>query len=196
MTKRKQLELWQQEDARRLRQLFNERTKLGQEAFGAEFKIGSQGMVWQYLNGKTPLNIGAASKFAKGLKCSIQDFSPTLAEAVYCASEVTQQQKVEESTSNFKNRKEDLPQVNEPPAPPDRGFDPRSVGDPIARLEQCLNDLLILDGARQQIMALVHEKAAESAAMQREIMMRMNFDRRIQDIGPPENTSEQRAKQK
>lgn len=49
-----------------------------QEQFGAEYGLGSQGMVWQYLNGYTPLNFEAASKFAKGLRCTIKDISPEM----------------------------------------------------------------------------------------------------------------------
>lgn len=63
-----------------LRRLYEERVPRGmsQADFGAEFNLGSQGMVWQYLNGYTPLNYDAAGKFAKGLRCNIQDFSPEM----------------------------------------------------------------------------------------------------------------------
>ncbi len=36
-------------------------------------------MVWQYLNGHRPLNIGAAAAFATGLGVKIPAFSPRLA---------------------------------------------------------------------------------------------------------------------
>lgn len=52
---------------------------MSQQGFGLEYGIGSQGMVWQYLNAVAPLNLEAAAKFAKGLHCSISDFSPRLA---------------------------------------------------------------------------------------------------------------------
>ncbi len=74
--KRKPLEPWQIEDAARLKAIFIEKAGMSQEEFGKVFEIGSQGMVWQYLNGKSPLNIIAASKFADGLGVQIRDFSP------------------------------------------------------------------------------------------------------------------------
>ncbi len=76
--KKRKLEDWQVDDAARLKQLFDERSKLSQEEFGAKFEIGSQGMVWQYLNGRSPLNLTAAIKFAHGLGVKVADFSATL----------------------------------------------------------------------------------------------------------------------
>lgn len=52
--------------------------KQSQESFGAQFGIGSQGMVWQYLNGRRALNLKAAMGFAAGLQVDIGDFSPRL----------------------------------------------------------------------------------------------------------------------
>lgn len=73
------LEDWQQEDARRLRNLFAAHTpKLSQGEFGARYSIGTQGMVWQYLHGHRPLNASALGKFAHGLGVAPQDISPTL----------------------------------------------------------------------------------------------------------------------
>lgn len=73
-------------DAARLKLLFERhqaqldpKEKLTQEEFGERYGIGSQGMVWQYLNARTPLNLPAAARFAKGLGCKIEDFSPSLA---------------------------------------------------------------------------------------------------------------------
>ena len=67
-----------------LKRLYAERVPAGmtQEEFGAEFGIGTQGMVWQYLNGHRPLNVEAAAKFARGLRCTIQDISPEMASAL------------------------------------------------------------------------------------------------------------------
>jgi transcriptional regulator with XRE-family HTH domain len=67
-----------------LKQLYEERVPSGmtQEEFGAKFGIGTQGMVWQYLNGHRPLNAEAAAKFARGLRCTIYDISPEMAEAL------------------------------------------------------------------------------------------------------------------
>lgn len=76
---RKPLEDWQAQDSARLKKLFEQRTKLSQLQFGEEFDIGSQGLVWQYLNGHIPLNLGAALKFASGLGVAVKEFSPNLA---------------------------------------------------------------------------------------------------------------------
>lgn len=55
---------------------------LTQEKFGAEFDIGSQGAVNQFLKGDTPLSMKAAKGFAKGLGVSLAAFSPRLAAEV------------------------------------------------------------------------------------------------------------------
>jgi hypothetical protein len=92
---------WQMDDARRLAALFEQRQpgvaktkKISQLKFGADYDIGSQGMVWQYLTGRRPLNIKAAVNFARGLnelglKVSVEDFSPTLAADIKAASAQT-----------------------------------------------------------------------------------------------------------
>lgn len=68
----------------RLRQLYEERVPKGmtQAEFGKTYGIGTQGMVWQYLAGHRPLNIEAAAKFARGLRCNIRDISPEMADAL------------------------------------------------------------------------------------------------------------------
>lgn len=58
------------------------RRPMNQEEFGAAYGIGTQGMVSQYLNGIRPLNIEAAAKFARGLRCTIHDISPEMAKAL------------------------------------------------------------------------------------------------------------------
>ena len=71
------------EEAAKLRAIYERvnsgQKKLSQLAFGQQFDIGTQGMVWQSLNGKSALNIDAALKFARGLQCEVADFSPRLA---------------------------------------------------------------------------------------------------------------------
>ncbi|MBP9032773.1 MAG: helix-turn-helix transcriptional regulator [Pseudomonadales bacterium] len=71
------------EEAAKLRAIYERvnagPNKLSQLAFGQQFDIGTQGMVWQYLNGKSALNLDAALKFARGLQCEVADFSPRLA---------------------------------------------------------------------------------------------------------------------
>lgn len=66
----------------RLRKLFDQRAGMSQLEFAERFGLGTQGMVWQYLSGYRPLNYEAAAKFAKGLNCRIDDFSPEMAEAL------------------------------------------------------------------------------------------------------------------
>jgi phage repressor protein C with HTH and peptisase S24 domain len=80
------LEAWQIEDATRLTELFKSNTDYSQEEFGRRFEIGSQGMVWQYLNARRPLNIKAATAFAKGLGVSVDAFSPRLAQEIRLAA--------------------------------------------------------------------------------------------------------------
>jgi hypothetical protein len=70
---------WQIEDAQRLRALFAERAKMSQARFGELYDIGTQGMVWQYLNARRPLNPKAAKAFADGLHLTLADISPKLA---------------------------------------------------------------------------------------------------------------------
>lgn len=66
----------------RLKKLYEARVRISQEEFGQEYGIGSQGMVWQYLNGYTPLNYDSAAKFSEGLRCTIEDISPEMDEAL------------------------------------------------------------------------------------------------------------------
>lgn len=76
---------WQLEDAARLRRLWNERRPkiegrpISQGKFAEVHDFGTQGVVWQYLEGRIALNLQAALKFANGLGVSVKDFSPTLA---------------------------------------------------------------------------------------------------------------------
>lgn len=79
----KTLEPWQLEDAARLKDLFATREpKVSQAEFGAQHGLGSQSMVWQYLSGHRPLNIKAATAFARGLGVQVHAFSPTLASQI------------------------------------------------------------------------------------------------------------------
>ncbi|WP_415034481.1 LexA family transcriptional regulator [Azonexus sp.] len=71
----------QKEDAARLKAIyFSKRKDLGltQESLAAACGWESQGTVSQYLNGKIPLNIDAAIKFAHHLKVRVDDFSPQI----------------------------------------------------------------------------------------------------------------------
>jgi SOS-response transcriptional repressor LexA len=62
-----------------LKSAFEQHVKISQERFGLEHDIGSQGMVWQYLNGHRPLNLRVALKFASGMGVPLRSFSPRLA---------------------------------------------------------------------------------------------------------------------
>lgn len=73
----------QKADAQRLKALFDKRVpKMSQLTFANAFDLGSQGNVGHYLNGRSPLNLTAAIKFANGLNVSIADFSPIIAKKV------------------------------------------------------------------------------------------------------------------
>lgn len=50
-----------------------------QEDFGSKYGLGSQANVGHYLNARSPLNIKAASAFAKEIGCQVSDFSPRIA---------------------------------------------------------------------------------------------------------------------
>jgi len=69
-------------EAKALKQIFEVKAKelgVSQREFGSIAGIGSQSLVWQYLNGRTPLNLAVAVKFAQGLGVQVKDFSPRLA---------------------------------------------------------------------------------------------------------------------
>lgn len=74
---RKLKAIWEREKARLL--LDGHGT---QEAFGQEFGIGNQAAVGFFLNGKSALSPKAAAAFARGLRCSVSDFSPRLAKVL------------------------------------------------------------------------------------------------------------------
>lgn len=70
------------DDANRLYALYKQRVrtaKISQDEFGEANEIGTASAVSQYLNGYIPLNMEVAIKFAKGLRCAVEDFSPSLA---------------------------------------------------------------------------------------------------------------------
>ena len=69
------------QESAKLKELYlNAKHGFSQAAFGQLYEIGNQGTVWQCLNAKgMPISLKAARGFAKGLNCSIEDFSPRLA---------------------------------------------------------------------------------------------------------------------
>lgn len=79
----------QRADAARLKHLFaawqKGRREAGQPSSQEALSdlLGfNQSALSQYLNGRIPLNVAAASKFASLIECSVADFSPTLASEI------------------------------------------------------------------------------------------------------------------
>lgn len=68
-----------QEEARRLKALWQSNPHPNQAEFGELYEIGNQSAVGQFLRGETPLSLKAARGFAKGLGCEIAAFSARLA---------------------------------------------------------------------------------------------------------------------
>jgi hypothetical protein len=95
----KELEDWQIADAARLKRLFEEKADKSQQAFGLEHEIGTQGMVWQYLNARRALNLDALLKFAYGLKVPVEQISPTLSKKINVALQGANQGAVALSTA-------------------------------------------------------------------------------------------------
>lgn len=70
-------------EAQKLRAIWEKTEgRLNQTLFGETFQIGGQSAVGQFLRGDLPLSAKAAAGFAKGLGCSIWDFSPRLAKEI------------------------------------------------------------------------------------------------------------------
>lgn len=89
---------WQRDDAKRLEALWLANGKpaySSQDVFGRKFEIGSAQMVWQYVKGVRPLNLGVVVKFAKGLNCKVADISPTLHEELEQLSASVVRERVE-----------------------------------------------------------------------------------------------------
>lgn len=67
-------------EAAALRELWDTRRHPSQAEFGELYDIGNQSSVAHFLKGLAPLSLKAAAGFAKGLNCTIADFSPRLAD--------------------------------------------------------------------------------------------------------------------
>lgn len=92
------------EEAKRLMDLWKQKSTMSQAEFGETFNIGNQSAVGQFLNGLTPLSLKAAAGFAKGLQCTIVDFSPRLADQ---AAEVSMLSGLEMAPKNLSDLKLD-----------------------------------------------------------------------------------------
>lgn len=76
----------QRADAARLKAIYIAKKRelhLTQESLAAACGWESQGTVSQYLNGRIPLNVDAAVKFARHLGVSVSDFSESIANNLY-----------------------------------------------------------------------------------------------------------------
>lgn len=82
---------------------------LSQAAFGAQYGIGVQGMVWQYLNNQRPLHLPVAIAFAKGLGVPIRSFSPRLADLAATAVQLNQEPGTDEAARAFAARYAAMP---------------------------------------------------------------------------------------
>lgn len=79
------------EEARALKEIWNRVKPRNQKEFAVEFGIGGQTAVSNFLNGTSALSLKAATGFAVGLGCRIEDFSPRLAAEAAQIAEVTPQ---------------------------------------------------------------------------------------------------------
>ena len=76
--KRKPTNLINWEESRKLREIWDKKSKMSQQKFGKEFDLGGQAYVHQCLTGKVALNLKAAMAFSSHLDCVISDFSKRL----------------------------------------------------------------------------------------------------------------------
>lgn len=84
-------EIWtQEEEANRLRarfELLKSEKDMGQAEFARVHKVpGGASLLSQHILNRRPINLGAATAYAKGFDCSIGDISPRLAKEVAEAS--------------------------------------------------------------------------------------------------------------
>lgn len=78
-------------EAAALKRLFDERSGgMTQAEFAKTSSMGTPGLVWQYLSGHRPLNLPAATKFARALGALIDEFSPRLADEVRAAESLVE----------------------------------------------------------------------------------------------------------
>lgn len=81
------IEMWSNdEEARRLHERFDalkKATSIGQAKFARDYDIpGGPSMVSQHIKGRRPLNLEAATAYARGFQCPLSDISPRLAKEV------------------------------------------------------------------------------------------------------------------
>lgn len=103
--KRRALTEIEKADADRLMRVwekFKAATGTTQEQAAQEMGFESQGAISHYLNGRTPLNIDAAAKFARLTKTPVDEFSPYLAEKIRMAYSVTRHDEYIPTTTQAK----------------------------------------------------------------------------------------------
>ena len=80
------------EDAARLRKLFE--TVKNRAKFAREYDVpGGSSMIYQHINGITPIGMDAALAYMRGFGCSMEDISPSLAKKTKLFSEQQKEQK-------------------------------------------------------------------------------------------------------
>jgi transcriptional regulator with XRE-family HTH domain len=78
------------EESRKLKAIWDAKSKLTQTEFGERYDIGSQAAVGFFLNGKSALSMKAARGFARGLGVPIADFSFRLSRLAASMGEVAE----------------------------------------------------------------------------------------------------------
>lgn len=71
-----------EKEASELKRLFTEKSPYSQREFAKKYNLGTPGNLWQYLNGRRPLNAQIASAIAKGIGVQVSDFSERLAKEI------------------------------------------------------------------------------------------------------------------
>lgn len=97
----------QKADAERLMAIFKRQAGLTQAVLADDLGFSTQSAVSQYLNGRVPLNVEVAIKFAERFNCLVSDFSPSI------------QREIDRISLYSANNEGKASQVfREPPAPP------------------------------------------------------------------------------
>ncbi|WP_272670882.1 helix-turn-helix domain-containing protein [Providencia sp. PROV147] len=92
-------------DATRLKALFQAQKGLTQAVLADDLGFANQSAVSQYLNGRIPLNVEVAIKFADRFGCLVSDFSPSLQNEINkIANYSTKKETLPSSTSSIENQ--------------------------------------------------------------------------------------------
>lgn len=100
-------------EAEALKRLWKSRaSKCTQEEFGAKYGLGSQANVGHYLGARSPLNIKAASAFAKEIGCQVADFSTRVASEMRLIGATDPDMAVEKRPENTLNSQKVIYEVH------------------------------------------------------------------------------------